>query len=309
MNLHFIKKLISLPCSECHFLPQEQDKNCPMLDDQDNFFYKQQRLAIAKMNLRYFTFYINSIAGSDIDDYYANLREQFNNENTNEDADFVYNFLSEYLKNKDSQIKMIITTNYDFNLENKLLKYNQLFYNIESWQNGNLILKTNSNRNNSQVEKHPVIFKIFGTWDENFIIEEAHFEVLKEQVKIINTPKSKLDNETKNMITTIETSVGLTDINGTLFNQNHFLFLGYRQNDHDFKFIVNNFISKEQGCCDAFFISQFSQNELDEKLWQKQNIGGKIQFIDIGHEPDSMTNFITAIKKELEKYKNKTNIF
>ena len=248
-------QLLGLPCSVCPLplnyswpppkecplwksLEKEREKNnlltCPLSNE--------QRLALAKMNLRFLSQYASFQEGDKLYDvlhsYLDKTYDELLQDKTNPHR--LHEFLARLPKTMMLQkgyrklpYKLIVTTNYDEMLEHIFDQvgqpYDVVFYVAKGDDRGTFKHKTHRGevksiaiepdpKNPLPWGEHPIILKLFGTWQHEFVITEDDYinylvDAAIEQV----LPAEIID----------------------IIKQSKILFLGYSLNDPDLQVVLH----------------------------------------------------------------------
>ena len=252
-------QLLGVPCSVCPLplesswppppecplwrrLPKEQETNnlltCPLSNE--------QRLALAKMNLRFLSQYVSFLEGEG--DLYEALHlhldktyDELLQDETNPHR--LHEFLARLphkiqKKYYNLPYKLIVTTNYDETLEHIFNQVNQpydvVFYVAEGDDRGKFKHKTHkgevsANPIDRDYElpcwgKHPIILKLYGTWQHEFVITEEHYLNYLVGCSIDQVLPARIVNTVKD---------------------SKILFLGYSLNDPDLQVVLHRFWKDE----------------------------------------------------------------
>ena len=208
-------QLFGLPCSFCPLsldakppigcpiwskIPQGENKHesaCPLS--------YEQRLVLAKMNLRFLSQYMNFVYGEDEEEennqqgVYVAMHQHLDstyNKLLNDDANIhrLHEFFATLpqvtLKKgyRNLPCPLIITTNFDEMLERIFERLNQkydlVFYIAEGSEKGHFKHKTHEGKERLigydedyrlPLGERPIILKLYGTWSDKFVMTEEHF--------------------------------------------------------------------------------------------------------------------------------------
>lgn len=310
---NLMQQLIGVPCQFCPYLPTERPDRCPMLEGIERVntcpLYIEQRLAVAKMNLRYLSQYykLNRNLGT----FYGLLYEIFEaieNQHPNPVHKFFAKLPHEMLskgypkRRKKLPYQLIVTTNYDDLLERAFddaqQPYDVIYYVADGNDRGKykhkpykspiaqIIEYSNTYGDNTynydklplrehldnSSEPRPIILKLYGTWENNFVVAEEHLSYLVSS-PIKNLPASLL----------------------RILQDNSILFLGYSPNDSDLQLIVNRFWKNNKLPGKSWLVHQSQPGNLEQKIWEEQR---DVELLSIDC---SLEDFVTSLKAEIEK--------
>ncbi len=284
--------LLGIPCSVCPLPVQcwPPPKDCPILiklreSNSDDIstcssLSNEQRLVLSKMKLRFLSQYIRLLNESD-DRLYEELhniwdeqyRELFEgNKNLHRVQEFFATLPETTLKKwrqRELPYPLIVTTTIDEMLENAFKEAGQefdvVFYTTED--KGQFIHRFQGKDNpipyNSDYKlpfgKRPIILKLYGTWNEKFVITEDHYLNYLVGCSIEQALPAKLVNTLKN---------------------SRILFLGYSLNDPDLKIALNRFwgdqpLKKTHGKTHgmkSWIIHQSEPGRLEEEFWKERQV-------------------------------------
>jgi SIR2-like domain/Trypsin-like peptidase domain len=246
------KGLLGIPCSVCPLPPQSwpPPEKCPVWEQVSQGSEKdvltcplsnEQRLVLAKMNLRFLSQYMRFLHESD-DDLYTQLHAIWDspykkiledNHSPRRLHEFFATLPKTMLKRgyRDFPYPLIVTTNCDEMLERAFQEAHQefdvIFYVAED--KGKFMHKTWEGKVNSipydsdyqlPFGKRPIILKLYGTWNDKFVITEDHHMNYLVGCSVEQALPSKLVN---------------------LLRDSRILFLGYSLNDLDLQMILHRF--------------------------------------------------------------------
>jgi predicted alpha/beta hydrolase family esterase len=284
-RIAIVKKMMGIPIGTCPLSTidrpgEEASKPCPLVEgverNKTNPLYLEQELVIAKMNCRYLAQYWKLKNQRPVDTFYDEIIElcpdmikQLNDNELEQLA--VHKFLAqlpkamgEYPQKTDRKglpYPIIITTSYDSFLEQAFHKYDQnvdtLYYKA-AYQNdqGQLIHQEGDKDpikeeyNKLPVRKRPVILRLYGNWNDQFVVTNDQFYSLLRDLK--------------NLPVQLE----------TVLNNSSFLFLGYSPNDYELQMIVDGLKnSKKIGTENkSWLIHQSQAGDLTEQFWTDRKI-------------------------------------
>jgi hypothetical protein len=330
------ENLIGVPCSICPIklkqwsreewsIPQE----CPILkqiiadttegqsiDPRNCELSNEQRLALAKINLRLLSqYYRLTSGGSDSEKLYKKIHQLFDkgvsDESIFDENQYTYNRVHHFLATLPRTMKrkgygipyqLILTTNYDDRLE-RAFKYEDqdfdlIYYVAEGEGRGQFrhqtydefcnkekgqIINTSDYETNRPLPwgKRPIILKLYGTWTDKFVITEDHHINYLSSYSVSNILPIKLLS-------------AITDAN------NRILLLGYSLSDFDLELVLHRFSEAENKLKGDFFIvHQSKAGSLENELWAKRGVGNN-QCIR-----SSLKDCINQLEKGIEKLPHK----
>ncbi len=303
-----VQSLIGIPCQICHYLPEERPKECPMLKGLERAttcpLYIEQGLAVSKMNLRYLSQYYKLT--NSLDAFYARLYEivdSLDSYHPNQVHQFFAELPHQMLSKgypKGSRrcpglpYQLIVTTNYDSLLEQAFDQANQpydvVFYVADGDERGRYehkpygaeaeIIETPEKYDDklplrkpwgNAPAPHPIILKLYGTWENHFVVAEDHLSYLASS-PIKNLPPALI----------------------SILKESTILFLGYSPNDSDLHLIVHRFWGEDKLPGKSQLVHQSQPGNLEKKIWQEQR---NAKLLPIAC---SLDDFVIALKQELE---------
>jgi hypothetical protein len=137
----------------------------------------------------------------------------------------------------------------------------------------------------SSSQSHPIILKLYGTWEDQFVITQDHLNLFASNW-IDNLPTALL----------------------RILNQASVLFLGYNPSDSELQLIVNQFWSKPSGTeterlpRNSCLVHQSNPGDLEHKVWQDRRGVELIFFDSFLSLEDFATSFESEIEKEIERW-------
>ena len=252
------------------------------LDSQECGLSDEQRLALAKINLRLISQYFqveNQPA------FYRTIRDLCDPRVDKNNP--VHNFLAslprKMFQNKKLPYELILTTSYDDGLERAFCKQQQpfdlIYYVAEGQHYGQFklkqfdaskintydefcdldgdILRTDTeilDKNLSKKDRRPIILKLFGIWTDKFVITEDHYLGYLNYNSISNIFPPKLVS----LITDGET-------------ENQILLLGYSPSYFELELVLRRFIANQVELKGVFnVVHQSKRGSLEEKIWKKK---------------------------------------
>jgi hypothetical protein len=273
--------------------------------------YKGQFLAIASMNLRYLAQYY--ALSESPDTLYAKLRriweKRISEKNKDKNPNKVHLLFAELPgklpKCSHSSLPLIVTTNYDDLLERAFDQVRQPYdvvYYVANGEQGQYkhkrygedrarVIEDPKNYLDlplpspitspikSSSEPHPIILKLYGTWEDQFVITQDNLNFFA---------SNWIDNLPNTLISTIR--------------QATILFLGYSPSDSELQLIVNRFWSKTSGSereklgRHSCLVHQSSPGDLEKKVWQ----GRGVELLLFDHSL-SLEDFATYFESEIEE--------
>ena len=280
--------LLGIPCSICPLPVQcwPPPEDCPILrklreSDSDDIstcsLSNEQKLILSKMNLRFLAQYIRLLHESD-NALYKELHRIWNRQYTeffegNKNLHRVHEFFATLPKTmlrtreqREFPYPLIVTTTRDEMLENAFKEAGQefdvVFYTTED--QGQFIHRPWQGRDNPipyntdyelPFGNRPIILKLYGTWNEKFVITEDHYLNYLVGCSIEQALPAKLVNTVKN---------------------SRVLFLGYSLNDPDLKIVLNRFwgdqpLKKKCGM-KSWIIHQSEPGRLEEEFWKERQV-------------------------------------
>jgi hypothetical protein len=289
------KSLIGVPCSICP-LPLKgwpPPKECPLhklecpqgdaqsVSAQSCPLADEQRLVLAKMNLRLLVQYVKLMEEQQL---YQKLHRLFDRDIAECQPNEVHRFLATLPRKMADKgyplpYQLIVTTNYDDMLERAFLDARQPFdlvyyvaegdkdvrgrFKHKTWEEvasgegeGKILSEQDSSL---PFRKHPIILKLYGTWDDKFVITEEHHINYLSSYPITEALTSKLLN-------------ALTNEN------NQLLLLGYSLNDGDLELILRRCSEAQQTLEGKFWIvHQSTPGSLEEQIWGQRKVKGLIK--------------------------------
>ena len=302
-----IKQLIGIPCSVCHYWPQDRPPECPMLKNikrvEECPLYMEQGLAVSKINLRYLAQYY--ILKSSLDSLYGNLYEILEKLERNHQPTALHRYLAELPRSMLAKGKpqrspglpyqLIVTTNYDDMLEKAFLAaqqpFDMVFYIADGDTQGQFKHKpyggelqtigvNDSDRLplrspwGTSSQPRPIILKLFGTWENawenNFVATEQQMSYLTSVLKH-NLPTSLFSILTKGNV----------------------LFLGYSPSDSDLSYLMNCFWPENRIPGKSWLLHQAKPGHLEQELWKARNV-------DLLNMPSSVDDFVMQLQEEIE---------
>ncbi|EKU96456.1 nucleoside phosphorylase [Leptolyngbya sp. PCC 7375] len=307
-----IQSLIGIPCSICHYWPQDRPSNCPMLQNMDGMdrenlqdcsLFIEQGLAVSKINLRYLAQYY--ILKNDLDSLYGNLYEILERLEQKYQPSAFHEFLAELpqrmfaygypKRSKGLPFQLIVTTNYDDMLERAFLKAQQpfdlVFYIADGPEKGKFKHKSHDGEvqtigindadylplrspwGHSQYPR-PIILKLFGTWEESW---ENNFVVTEQQMSyLISTLKQNLPTSLWSILT-----------------RGNILFMGYSPSDSDLQLMMNCLWPANRITGKSWLLHQAKPGDLEKKLWESRNVA----LLDM---PSSVDEFVEQLQRAIE---------
>lgn len=305
-----IQALIGIPCSVCHYWPQDRPAECPMLKSIDREedvkncpLYIEQGLAVSKINLRYLAQYY--ILRNSLAPLYDNLYEILQKLEQVHQPSSLHHFLAQLphlmldhkypRRSPGLPFQLVVTTNYDDMLEQAFLEVQQpfdvVFYIADGDEQGKFkhqpykgdpqIIGVNESArlplrspwgNSSQ--PRPIILKLFGTWEaaweNNFVATEQQIAYLISTLKI-NLPASLI----------------------SILTKGNLLFMGYSPNDSDLQYLMNCFWPNNRIPGKSWLLHQAKPGHLEQEIWNDRNV----ELLDI---PSSIDEFVTQLQELIE---------
>jgi len=300
-----IQTLIGIPCSVCHYWPQDRPPECPMLkgiDGEENInncpLFIEQGLAVSKINLRYLSQYY--ILRNGVSALYSDLYEILSELEKSHQPNALHHFLAELphlmlvrgypRRSVGLPFQLVVTTNYDDVLEQAFLAVQQpfdvIFYIADGDDQGKFmhqpyqeeaqIIGINDSarlplRNpwGNAAQPRPIILKLFGTWENNFVATEEHMAYLVSSLKQ-NLPASLIRILTKGNV----------------------LFMGYSPSDSDLQILMNCFWPENKIKDKSWLLHQAKPGDLEQEIWKTRNV----ELLDI----PSLEDFVSQLKKVIE---------
>lgn len=300
-----IQTLIGIPCSVCHYWPQDRPPECPMLkniDGEKNIkncpLYIEQGLAVSKINLRYLSQYY--ILRNDVTNLYSELYEILSDLEKSHQPDVLHHFVAKLprlmlarnypRRSPGLPFQLVVTTNYDDMLEQAFLAAQQpfdvVFYIADGDNQGKFMhqpyqglaeiigvnesarLPLRSPWGNSP-QPRPIILKLFGTWENNFVATEEQMAYLISTLKT-NLPASLISILTKSNV----------------------LFMGYSPSDSDLQLLMNCFWPNNRIPGKSWLLHQAKPGDLEQEIWKTRNV----ELLDIPSSDD----FVGQLEKVIE---------
>ncbi len=300
-----IQTLIGIPCSVCHYWPQDRPPECPMLkniDGEENVkncpLYIEQGLAVSKINLRYLSQYY--ILRNGLNALYTDLYDILSELEKSHQPEALHHFLAKLprllharnlpRRNPGLPFQLIVTTNYDDMLEQAFLAVREPFdvvfyiadgddqgkFMYRSYQGEAQIIGVNESARlplrspwgNSQ-QPRPIILKLFGTWDNNFVATEEQMAYLISILKT-NLPASLISILTKGNV----------------------LFMGYSPSDSDLRLLMNCFWPENRIKDKSWLLHQAKPGDLEQETWKMRNV----ELLDIS----SLNDFVGQLQTVIE---------
>jgi hypothetical protein len=284
-----IHALVGIPCSVCHYWPQDRPPECPMLktmqgnsDIRNCPLYVEQGLAVSKINLRYLAqYYIlrngRSSLYTDLEEIQCELQQSHN-------PSPVQNFIAklpELMRQRKYPkrwpglpYQLVVTTAVDDMLEKAFRAVQQpfdlVFYEADGEQKGKFMHQpyqreskgpaTVIGANESErlplrppwgnaPEPRPILLKLFGTWERCFVTTEEDVATLMSMIRI------SLPTGLKSIIT-----------NGNI------LFMGYSPGDADWQHLINCFWDNNEIKEKSWLLHQAAPGDLEEAIWEARNV-------------------------------------
>jgi nucleoside phosphorylase len=311
---NLIQRLIGVPCQVCHYLPNERPGECPILKRIKRVetcpLYLEQRLAVAKMNLRYLAQYYR-LTNISLHTFYDTLCEIFETIGSH-CPNQVHQFFAELPDQMRAKhyprrcpglpYQLIVTTNCDSLLEsafdevgqcydvvyyvadgNDRGKYKHRPYRAEAAQiidnpeNYDQLPLRETGRISSSRELRPIILKLYGTWDNNFVVTEDHLNFL------VSSPIKNLPS-------------GLIGV----LKEAGIFFLGYSPNDSDLQLIVNWLWQNKQLPKGSWLVHQSQPGDLERKIWEDQR---NVELLSITCSPE---DYVASLKQEIEALESRS---
>jgi len=319
-------QLLGLPCSFCPLsLDAQPPIGCPIwsrIPEGENNkaltcpLSHEQRLALAKMNLRFLSQYISFLYGENEDEdedeeeenqnqgFYGAIHDHLDSTYDRHLTDStniyrLHEFLATLPKTmlkkgyRDFPCPLIITTNYDEILEQVFDEvgqdYDLVFYIAEGPEKGHFKHKTHERKERViqygedyrlPLGKRPIILKLYGTWTDKFVMTEEHLINYLFGSSINQVLPSQLINFIK---------------------KRRILFLGYSLNDHDLKIILHRFWGIDpvkQQHNKSWIVHQSEPGDLEEQFWQARRVS-RIN--------SSLEDFVTALEMGIERLESQLN--
>lgn len=307
-NEKLIQTLIGIPCSVCHYWPQDRPPECPMLKNINGTediktcpLYIEQGLAVSKINLRYLSQYY--ILKNSLEMLYGKLYEILEVLETTHQPSELHHFLAELphlmaahnypRRSPGLPFQLIVTTNYDDMLEKAFVAAQQpfdvVFYIADGDDQGKfkhqpymgepqIIEKDDSEHLplrapwGTSSQPRPIILKLFGTWEaawnNNFVATEQQMSYL------ISTLKDNLPTGLLNALT-----------------KGNVLFMGYSPSDSDLLLLMNCLWPNNKIPSKSWLLHQAKPGDLEKELWKTRNVelrelpssidGSVVQFRDV----------------------------
>ncbi|WNZ47892.1 SIR2 family protein [Leptolyngbya boryana CZ1] len=262
-----LRSLLGVPCLFCHVDPMNRPAHCPLQGDHATWdcpLAIEQRLAIAKMNLRFISQYFKLTRSSDA--LYGAIRRFSRQAKPNAIHHFFATLPQQFAQSSgELPYQLIATTNYDTLLEDAFLLAGQpfdvVFYDSEGDDRGKFkhrryrqqvseVIEHREYREELPLGEYPIILKLYGSIDEDFVITEDH------HLHYLST--GSFDQKIPNRLLKI-------------LKNSSILFMGYSPNDYDLQLLHPIW---EQGHLQghSWFIHQSEPGNIDQKLWEKRNI-------------------------------------
>ncbi|MGP1385930.1 MAG: SIR2 family protein [Thainema sp.] len=302
---NIIQRLIGMPCQACYYLPDERPKECPMLlgieRAQHCPLFIEQQLAVAKMNLRYLSQYYKLT--NSLNTFYAQFYDIF--ETTQGSPNSVHRFFAELpflMKHKGYPnrypglpYQLIVTTNYDNLLEQAFDKiyqpYDVIYYIADGDNRGKYKHRSYQSEVDEIIddpknyddqlplrkpwgrsrEPRPIILKLYGTWENNFVVADDHLIYLASS-PIQNLPPSLF----------------------RILYESSALFLGYSPNDSDLQLIVHRLWQDKPLPGGSRLIHHCQPGEIEQKIWQEQR---NTELIATTCSPEE---FVASLRQDIE---------
>lgn len=305
-----LQSLIGIPCQICHYLPDERPKECPMLKGLERAetcpLYIEQGLAVSKMNLRYLSQYYKLT--DNLDAFYIRLHEIVDGMDSHH-PNPVHQFFAElphqmlvkgYPKRCPGlPYQLIVTTNYDSLLEQAFDEANQpydvVFYVADGEERGRYkhkpygadeaeIIKAPTKYDKFPIPSndgkgpspHPIILKLYGTWENNFVVAEDHLNYLA-STPLKNLPSALI----------------------SILKQSSVLFLGYSPNDSDLQLILHRLWQEDKLPTKSQLVHQSQPGDLEKRIWEEQR---NVKLLPICC---SLEDFVSSLKQDLEEHLEK----
>jgi hypothetical protein len=313
-------QLLGLPCSVCPLsLEEKAPAGCPIWsripegernDDLTCPLSHEQRLVLAKMNLRFLSQYMSFLYGENEEgeeEERENKKKGFYGA-IHDHLDSIYNRLlkddthihrlHEFLATlpkvmlkkgyRDFPCPLIITTNYDERLERVFdgvnQEYDLVFYVAEGSEKGHFKHRTPEGKERLieygedyrlPLRKRPIILKLYGTWTDKFVITEEHVINYLFGCSIEQVLPSQLSK---------------------IIKRSRILFLGYSLNDSDLQIILHRFwgnqpLKKSRGI-KSWIVHQSEPGNLEKRFWQDR----QVELIESSLE-DLITNLEMGIER------------
>ena len=312
---NLITEVIGIPCQFCPYLPNERPSEppfeCPMLKGIEKGstcpLYMEQTLATASMNLRYLSHY--GKLKYQLKPFYTKFRQiiqtiESNNPNKVHElfANLFHNILNKVRPKSQLALQspLIVTTNYDNLLERAFdavhQEYDLVYYIADGKDKGKFkhkVYKKNSaniikdpskydllplhNDESSSQPYHPIILKLFGTLEDQFVMTQNQLNYLA---------SSWTDDPPSDLMTRL---IGAERCS--------ILFLGYTPSDPDLQLLVNRFW-KDESLLGSYLVHQSQPGELEKKIWNKKNV--ELISLDCSLE-DFTISLQNAIEEEINK--------
>ncbi|MBD2328839.1 SIR2 family protein [Alkalinema sp. FACHB-956] len=312
---NLIQRLIGVPCQICHYLPDERPQQCPMLqgiERADNCpVYLEQRLAVAKTNLRYLSQYYKLI--NNLDTFYDKLYEILESLESGRRPNPVHCFwagLPHQMLAKNYPrscpglpYQLIVTTNCDNLLEQAFDQaqqpYDVIYYVADGSDRGKYkhwryqsqtaqIIDDPQNYDDQlplrraggtmgireQHSSYPIILKLYGTQENRFVVTEDHLNSL------VGSPIKNLPSGLKRIL-----------------GEAGILFLGYSPNDSDLQQLVNWLWPDQKLPSVSRLVHQSDPGDLEKKIWKDQR---NVELLSIACTPEE---FVASLQQELEGLK------
>ncbi len=314
-------QLLGLPCSFCPLsLDAQPPIGCPIWsripegenkDDSTCPLSHEQRLVLAKMNLRFLSQYMSFLYGEDGEEdeeenqnqgFYGAIHDHLDSTydrllkdsaNIHRLHEFLATLPKTMLKKgyRDFPCPLVITTNYDEILERVFdgvsQDYDLVFYIAEGPERGHFKHKTHEGKERLieygedyrlPLGKRPIILKLYGTWIDKFVMTEEHFINYLFGYSIEQVLPSQLRR---------------------IIKKSKILFLGYSLNDPDLKIIMHRFWGTNPVKLKhnkSWIVHQSEPGHLEEQFWQDRRV----------HPIESsLEGFITNLEMGIERLESK----
>lgn len=258
----------------------------------------ESRLPLTKINLRFLSQYISLLEKNlyhTLHDCLDNTYNKLLKDETNPHRvqDFFARLPKKILEKgfRSFPYKLIVTTNYDETLENIFDKvgqeYDVVFYIAEGNDRGRFKHKNHRGEINATpidpnyklpLGKRPIILKLFGTWQHEFVISENHYINYLYGCSIDQVLPAELIN---------------------IIIESKILFVGYSLSDPDLQLILyrfweNNSLknTREMGGSDSWIIHQSKPGKLEQRILNAR----QIESIE-----SSVEDFITNLEMGIEQ--------
>ncbi|HIK16411.1 MAG TPA: SIR2 family protein [Leptolyngbyaceae cyanobacterium M33_DOE_097] len=193
-------------------------------------------------------------------------------------------------RNKGLPFQLVVTTNYDDMLEQAFLTIQQpfdvIFYVADGDDQGKFmhqpyqeeaqIIGVNDSARlplrapwGDAPQPRPIILKLFGTWENNFVATEEHMAYLVSTLKQ-NLPASLISILTKGNV----------------------LFMGYSPSDSDLQILMNCFWPENKIKNKSWLLHQSKPGDLEQEIWKTRNV----ELLDI----PSVDDFVSQLQKVIE---------